>query len=420
MPNQVGDIVTFTVTPLPADTSNIYAWVWDFWDGSVDATVQPFTSKRLNVGGEPVNGTLNYTCRPVQTDGQSVVLSGTVAVNNPPTIVSPVSVSQNDGYFPFDTRVSVTAFDIEGQSLNFHWYDGDSYLGSGVASYTGDVTGTWTGNGTVIVDSYAGTTDYIDVTVSSDRTLEVFIVDGGTGTTALSIDLRGRELPPLAGGGGSGSVTVTEGTMLPTVRIVPGATVEFSVYGKDPLGGAVSFLWSFLTTNGWTTGPTTTPGTVVATADGGYQSTYTKDVSGETITGSNEKTVRALVEVTADSGTLTLPFDVVLQKNNPPTGLSLTATVNGASYNLGLLTPIAPGAVVELVASATDEDADVVDFYWQFTQPFTPTALQLWGGKVILKTDGYTTGQSLFGSVIAYDRVGGASSTLTVPAIPFS
>lgn len=416
---QVGDVKVFSVNPLPADTSNIYAYVWEFWDGSSTATETPFASKRLNIGGEPGNGTLRYSCRPVQNDGQSVVLNGSIFVNTPPVLMNPVTLAANDAYFPYNTKVTVTAYDTEDEGLNFTWYDSGEIVGSGVTTVVGSVTGTWTGNGSVVISSFTGTQNELDITVRSNRTLTVVVVDGGTGTSTLDIELRGREVPPVSGGGGSSTVSVTEGTTLPTVRVVSGASVDLSVYGRDPIGGQVDFLWFFSPADGWTAAPATAAGATTATPDGGYQNVYTRDVSGETMA-VDARTVTARARVVSSAGTLFLPFEIILERNHVPTGLSLTAKVDGSDYNLATLVPIAPGSVVELRATAVDTDADVVDFAWQFTQPVPPTTLTLWGGRIVLDTTGYTSGSTLFGSVIAHDRVGGISSTLAVPAIPFS
>lgn len=417
--HQVGEVKVFSVNPLPADTSNIYAYVWEFWDGSSTATETPFISKRLNIGGEPGNGTLRYSCRPVQTDGLSVVLNGSIYVNTPPVLMTPVIISANDAYFPFDTKVTVTAYDAEEEGLNFTWYDSGEIVGSGVTTVIGPVTGTWTGNGSVVISSFTGTQNALDVTVRNNRTLTVVIVDGGTGTSTLDIDLHGREVPPVSGGGGSASVSVTEGTTLPTVRVVSGASVDLSVYGRDPISGSVDFLWFFSPSDGWTAAPATATGATTPTPDGGYQNVYTRDVSGETMA-VDSRTVVARARVVSSAGTLFLPFEIILERNHVPTGLTLTAKVNGSDYSLATLVPIAPGSIVELLATATDADADVVDFNWQFTQPVQPTTLSLWGGRIILDTTGYVSGSTLFGSVIAHDRVGGISSTLAVPAIPFT
>lgn len=416
---QVGQVKTFSVSPLPTDTSSIYSYVWGFWDGSSTATAEPFVSKRLNLGGQPGTGLLNYSCTPVQVDGQSVVLSGSIFVNTPPVLINPVVITANDQYFPFQTVVSVRAYDVENEGLTFRWYDGDTFLSNGTTAVEGAVNGTWTGNGTTVVNSFTGTRNDYELTVRDDRTLKLYVIDGGNGTSTIDVVLRGRDVPAVVGGGGAANSTEVEGSVVPRVRVGPGASVDLSVYGKDQAGGPVEFEWQFRAADGWTSSPATAAGVTVVTADGGYQNTYTRAVDGETLTAAT-KDVRAYARVISSGGTLYLPFDITLLRNNAPANLSLTAKVNGTTYNLVNLTPIAPGAVVELSATATDADSDVVDFYWQFTQPFTPSPLQLWGGKVVITTTGYTTGQTLVGSLIAYDRFGSASALLSIPAIPFS
>ena len=417
--DQVGQTKVFSIAPIPASGTQIYAYVWDYWDGSSEATTVPSSVKRINIGGKPGYGTLIYSCQPVQIDGQSVVLYGTLAVNNPPSIISPVEVSVNDGYFPFNTRVTVRAFDFENEALTFGWYDDlGTYFGVGTSSYIGNVDGTWRGENQTIVGVYNGTQNYFDTTVVADKTLVVLVRDTNGGTSAIGIDLRGRELPPVSLGGSSSTLTTTDGSSVPVVRVEPGAEISFSVYAKDPAGNPITFEWLFNATDGWTTSPTSDPGTSTATEDGGVQNAYVRDVSGETVTG-ERKTVRARVRITGSAATKELIFDAILVRNLAPSTPTFTAEVNGASYNLVERPPIASGAKVKLVASSSDVEGDVVEYKWEFTQPFAPNPLILWGAEVLIDTTGYTNASTLVATVTAYDRSGAASSSTATPAIPF-
>lgn len=70
-----------------------------------------------------------------------------------------------------------------------------------------------------------------------------------------------------------------------------------------------------------------------------------------------------------------IPFVVVLfvfftgcrkkPANNPPSNLNITASS----------TSVAPGAVVNLKASATDPDGDILTFSWSMTAPSAPVPL---------------------------------------------
>jgi hypothetical protein len=243
---QVGETKVFAIDPAPVSDA-IYAYVWTWWDGSTEATEVPQATKRINLGGEPGTEELHYRCAAVLDDGRSVVLNGTLAgVNHPPVLQPPVQVSVNDAYFPYTTEIEVTAYDPNNEDFIFSWYEGDTSLGAGISAFTGLVSGTWQGHGRTVVADYSGTTCTLALTVGSPRQITLFVADVSGGVSRLDFDLRGK-VPPLPDVSGSSAVQTLFGdnAVRPVVRVGPGAELIFSVYAKDPSGGALTFLWEF-------------------------------------------------------------------------------------------------------------------------------------------------------------------------------
>lgn len=419
--DQVGQEKTFALVSAPVDP-NIYAYVWHWWDGATEATTVPTTVKRLNIGGEPGTNELHYRCEPVLVDGQSTVIDGVVVdVNNPPTVFPPVTVSQNDAYFPYDTEIAVTAFDFDDHLLSFEWYDGGNSLGAGTVVGVGALDGTWTGNDTTVVGAYNGTRSTLALSgVAADKALRLYIWDTQNGTTTVDVALRGQAKPVPVVAGTAGAVSTLGGaSTTPVIRIRPGAALNLTVYAKDPAGGTLTFLWLFDASNGWNA-DATAAGTTVDTADGGKQNSYSKDVSGETTGGATQKTVRAVVRITSTStsGVVEIPFDAILVANASPTDLEFGAKVNGVDYSLASLVAVAAGSKVEFSATASDGNGDVLDYYWEFTQSVPPTSLRLWGARVVLDTVGYASGSTVQVRASAFDAQGASVGPITLPAIP--
>jgi hypothetical protein len=164
--NQVGETKTFALSVTPPADSGVYSYVWKFWDGTVAVTATPRVEKTLNIGGDPNDSRkLYFTCQPVMEDGQSVVITGFVIVNNPPYVIPSPEITRNDDFFPYSTAIRLTAYDVEGDSLSFLYYNsGDVLLGGGVTTNIGPVNGTW--NGTAA--SYTGFQNVFDGTISAD------------------------------------------------------------------------------------------------------------------------------------------------------------------------------------------------------------------------------------------------------------
>lgn len=420
MAYQVGQTAVFSLATVPTNGTNIYSYVWEWWDGTKEATTVPFNSKRINIGGHPLTGSLLYACKPVQTDGQSTVIHGSISANNAPIVISPLEVTLNNGFLPYQTEIRVTAYDIERDDIFFSLYEGSTFIANGTTLSIQDVIGTWALDGTVYMGTFSGTQSTFPVTVRNDRTVTVYVRDESSGTTALNVGLYGQSAPRISAGGASYAATATSIQSETAVHVGPGATVDFSVYGRDPAGGAVSFEWLFSADKGWTSGPSTQPGSTVSTVDGGYQNTVTRDVSSETMTVAR-RVATAVARVSTLSESIDLPFDVTLIRNSAPTGLVVTAKADGAAYGISDPEPISPGTKVEFAATAADAEIDVVEFVWTVTQPSSviPNTLELRGPKIVIDTTGYTTADTLSASVYGYDRFGLQTDILTTTAIPF-
>lgn len=413
---QVGEQVQLMVSPIPSG-SIIYAYVWDTWDGSSTATAAPFVTKVVNIGGQPGTDELHYTCRPVAVDGQSTTLNGTLEANNRPTILPGVSISQNNGYFTFNTQLRLNAIDFDNDPLSFAWYTGTTYLGAGTSALSGNFSGTWSGNGTTIIQNYAGTQNYIDLTIASDRTVTCYVADDRGGTASVNFALTGSPNPPPEAtvAAGVGGVSFDAATP-PSARIGVGQTVDFTVFVAAMPQHTVSFLWTFSGSNNWTMLPEIETGTTSYLASGAVQNTVARNIDSEVVTNGTSKLVTAQVRVTAEnneSGQLTYmdsSYVVTLIANSAPSAVTVARSVNGVAVSGS--GPVAAGSKLEFAAAGTDANADLLIYRWVFNQPITPSTLYLWGPKVLVDTTGYAGTNSVEGTLVVEDWLGATLSVV--------
>ena len=405
-----------TAYPTPAG-SVIYSYVWDFWDGTSTATVPPFVIKVINIGGQPGTDELHYTCRPVAVDGQSVSLAGTITANNRPTILPGVAISNNDQFFAYNTTMSVQALDVDGDAFSFSWYEGTTYLGAGTTTAAGNASGTWTGNGTTIVQDYPSSLNDIDVTVAGNTIVTCYVVDVRGGTSSVDFLLRGEDNP-------NPSVVITAGiggvsfdsSSPPLARIGPDQFVDFTVYVAPLPNHLVTFLWDFSGTNNWTMAPSYDAGTRYDLENGGLQSTVHRDISTEVVSSGTSKVATAGVQITATNiynseiTRTNTAYTITLIKNTPPTSVAVTRAVNGVE--ISGVGPISPGDLVEFSAVGEDVNADVCFYEWRITQPFAPNPIYFWGPKVLYSTVGYGTGSSVEGQLTVSDWLGATLVTV--------
>jgi len=405
---------------VPSTGSVIYSYVWDLWDGSSTATTAPFLTEVINIGGQPGTDELHYTCRPVALDGQNTTLSGTFTVNNRPTILPGVSISANDGYFAFATQLQLRALDVDGNAFGFAWYTGTTFLGLGTASFAGSLSGTWTGNGTTIINNFAGTQNFIDLVIASNRVVTCYVVDVRGGTAAVDFTMRGEANPPPAISVIAGVNDIGfDAASAPITRIGVGQEVDFTVFVAPLPTHTVGFSWSFAGSNNWTMAPAAEAGTTFLLPNGGYQNTVHRDISTEVVSTGTSKVVTAEVRVTAVNNLnaqvthTDAQYEVTLIKNSAPSAVTVARSVNGSPVTgTG---PIAAADPLEFTATGTDADMDVLFYEWRFTPPFAPNPLYLWGPKVVYDTTGYTSGQLVQGQLAVIDRLG-ATLTVVLPS----
>lgn len=398
------------ISPTPTG-SVIYSYVWDFWDGTSTATVPPFVTKVINIGGQPGTDELHYTCRPVAIDGQSVTLSGTITANNPPTILPGVSISANDQFFAYQTTMTVQAIDLDNDAFAFAWYEGTNYLGAGTTTAAGNASGTWTGNGTTIIQDYPSSLNDLGVTVAGNTVVTCYVVDVRGGTSAVNFLLRGQDNPNPSAiiTAGIGGVSF-DSSAPPVARIGPDQFVDFTVFVAPLPNHQVEFLWDFSGTNHWTMPPAYETGTRYVLENGGLQSTVHRDISTEVVSSGTSKVATAGVQITATNiynseiTRTNTAYTITLIKNTPPTSVAVGRAVNGV--DLSGDGPVSPGALIEFSATGTDVNADVCFYEWRFTQPFEPNPIYFWGPKVLYSTVGYGTGSSVEGQITVTDWLG--------------
>lgn len=407
--NQVGQNKTFMLSTTSG--SQIYSYVWKFWDNTSEATVYPTVQKMLNIGGNPLDDrSLYYTCNPVAVNGQQVVVNGSLQVNNPPGIVPSPSISTNDDYLPFSTRLRLDAFDVD-QSLGdsplaFDWYLGSYALGNGTLGTPYSYDGTWSGNDTVVVQTLTVQPCYYDTTVYSNRTIRCYVQDQSGGITYVDFDLRGYVRPPLETGISASAGNLGAGaSTLPIKRIGQGY-FEFVVDARDAGNAALSFLWSFTGANNWTV-PASGAGAVSQNPDGSWRSVYNKNLAGEVVSSGTEKTAVAVCTVTSPSASTDVNISVVLVENSGPSNVVITywdAETNAPITPPG---PVPQGTKIRYEAVVTDPDGDICYMFWSFNSVLAtewPSPTNLIGPKVVVDTALWPV-SPVRGTFLAVDRL---------------
>lgn len=419
--HQVGDVLIFSVVPT-GDASGIYSYVWEYWDGTSEATGTPTSEKIVNIGGVPdpdyVDRILIVTCTAVAVDGQSFTSYGTFTSNNPPSLVPGATVSANDKYFTYETDLTVRAYDLEGDLLSFAWYAGTDLIGAGVTSPDGTYDGTWHGNGTTHVITANVSSNVLTTQVSSDRTLTCYVYDDSGGTSTMDFELRGASpaSPSVSSSAGYTGILISTAA-LPEQRIGQGQTVTFTVYARDYVG-ALDFDWYFYGLQGWTSSPEhQTDDASVTLPDGSVKNTIVRDIASEVVAeGELVKQVTAICLVTATdpiSGavrTTRVEIPVTLRADQSPDLYTITRKSNGVI--LDGTGPVARGKALEFSVSGTDPNGDIVTCTWQLIQPFAPSVGYFWGPRVVIPTERYPIGSSIEGELLLTDRLGKTTSQI--------
>lgn len=419
MRHQVGTTAEFTITGVPAGN---YAYVWDWWDRTTSATAIPYTTKKLNMGGDPHDGNLlRFTVTIVAEDGQSQVRSGSLEVNNPPSIASSPSISRNDDFFPFTSVIQIRAYDVENEQISFFWYDAEDVpLGGGTSGTLGLINGTY--NGTVA--QYNGTLNVFTHVVEETQTIYAKLVDTAGGTTTVDFSLRGGVPPPPAITASTEVNTLTaDATTLPDHRIGTGRSVSFVVFSSDVVN-TLDFLWSFYGTNGWASNSFST-GVTEVLAGNSLKNSVVKSIENET---GGPKRAIVTVNNSTSGKSVDVPVDVFLVANTVAEDMTFKVYRQTIATEIELdlsasdahpvPDTVAADAKVRYVATAVDPQGDIVTYRWQFLQPtgVLPSSLILWGRSVMVDTVGYPAGGAVQGVVTATDRFGGQVQS-NIPAV---
>lgn len=420
--NQVGQNKTFMLSTTSG--SQIYSYVWKFWDTTSEATVFPTVQKMLNIGGNPTDDrSLYYTCHPVAVNGQEVVVNGSFQVNNPPAIVPSPSISANYVYLPFTTRLQLDAYDVDealGDSpLQFDWYLGTYALGHGTNGTPYSYDGTWAGNDTVVVQSVTVQPNYYDTTVYSNRTVRCYVQDLSGGVMFVDFDLRGYVRPALETGIVASTGNLGAGaSSLPIKRIGFGEFFEFVVDARDAGDSALSFSWNFAGSNDWTV-PSTGAGAVTFNPDGSWRSTYLKDLTGEVVAIGTEKTAVAVCTIISPSARTDVSVAVILVENSGPSDVTIiyrNAVTGDAIVPPG---PVAQGTKIQYEVTINDPNGDIGYMFWEFdSAPATewPHPTKLIGPKVVVDTALWPV-SPVRGTFTAVDRLLQPALTGTVETI---
>ena len=419
-----GTIITLSA---PAGGTNVYSYVWDFWDGTSQATITPMVTKLVNIGGNPITGDLNYSCTAVDIYGGTAVTSSTIMANNPPQILPGVQVISNNGYFPYSGSVIVSAIDFENDPITFSWYGAGTLLGSGITTSVGTEAGTWSGNGTSVVLSLNAYQNNFSLTVQEQQAITCYVVDNLGGTVSLDFIMQGSPMPPLDTSINAAVQGLAfDASSSASAVIGPGQTVSFSVFATPINNTLVSFDWSFYGSNGWTV-PGSSSGNTVVFPNGAVQNTVVVDISNEIVSTGSSKEVTANVIITAttlQSGTgitsyANLSTNAELIQNPSPTSIIVYRYANSGTTAITGNGPVPAGTLLTFAAVSGDSNDDLMTYTWQFNPEAVDTLTYAYGPQVVYDTTGLLSGTSINGQVNVTNRYGGSLGA-TFPAVLIS
>jgi hypothetical protein len=378
---------------------------------------------------------LPYRCEICNDQGTIVAVKNRqISVNNPPTLYGNPTITPNNQPFPFQTQISVVAYDMENNGVLPLWYcNSDPISGAvttGPVSVPGTYCGTLTGTNRNAYTSTLNTTIYGQGTVYVCK-----LVDNDGGTNLLTVPVMGFEPadPHFAIAVQPNTVTVDAST-LPDAVIAPGQVIYFTAYGYDPTPGTLVYTWYFYGSNHWEQPgvPIVTNGVTTALSQGS-RNDYTLSIQNEVNAGPRT----ALVTVTNSSTgrTAASAIQVNLSRNLAPvmTSIGLYDAVTFADL-AGVVTPYASPAqtLVMLAGTATDANEDVIVYKWDLTTPALPIPntpvsaanlpwvdYTLWGAKVFVEiTDwGTATTYNTLGFCTPYDKYGQAGAAMAIPSL---
>lgn len=361
---QVGQKLTFNVT-VASGTSRCY--VWSFWDGVTTATREPNITKVLNKGG-----TLAWSVTPVDNLGRGTPYNGSITVNDPPKIES-LTLSHNDLPPPYSSILGVVISDPDSAPVS----GGDK------------IRVTWNGTVQNITATQSGTLYgplSFAIDVDSPATLPLIAVDKSGGTTQFDVDIRTAPTRPVIVGAVANP---------PTQRIGSTQTVVFGARVTDlNNGGTPTFLWEFLSDDGWVP-ISSTAGVTQSLGSGVYQNTAIIPTTGQ-----NAGVVRAKLTVTPVIGSVTVvKVPVTLIANVVPQIIDFQVSPE----------VIISGQPGTLTAVVEDGDGDHISYDWTLTNPPAKAF-----DRQTIQT--ITDGSIFVGELTVTDPLG-ASSTRSIPSV---
>jgi hypothetical protein len=362
--------------------SNAVNYLWYFWDGSVEVTTEGTIQKTINQGGN-----LSWSCVAADEWGQSSTASGSLSVNAPP-IVQSASLSNNDLPPTYNTILTTKISDPDSNQPILVWLDG-------VAPTTISTLSSGTTEGTA----------NFPFSVGSSTTKVLHAVDANGGTTLLDIDIRALPVKPI----------IVSVISQPKTQRVGTASLRFVSRVTDPNGGTPTFLWQFLTSNGWIT--TDFSGvTGFSSITGGYSSSgLTQVLSNNTF----QNTVLIPSIENQTSGTKLARLVVTPVIGSPQVfycSVNLIENHTPSIERFNIVSPeiIVAGQPVVIEAVATDLDNDILSYAWTMTN--TDDINKLFSSNPITVTP---SGTLVSGSLTVSDPYG-ASDTLSIPSVLIS
>lgn len=420
--NQVGDNYLFTVA---AHTTGA-TYVWKYWDGDTAASVKSTGSafKQLNLGGNPAEGfTVPVKCVVCDAAQGDVIYStdGRLAVNNPPTVYGSPDQTVNDGAFPYQTQVTVEAYDLEDAGLTFLWYNGTNPIsGQDTTATSSTVEGTYYGTLTGLTrDLY---NSQFDTTIyGSGTTITCKIIDGDSGTTRLNFEMRGYDpASPAFSVAATPESLTAQATSLTTQVIAPNQAIALSAYAYDEVPGNLVFTWELNGTNGWTAPDI--PFIYVNNGtqqEQGYKSEWARQVGGETSAGVKRCIISVKNEQTNKITLTYLDINTVLNAAPALSAVGIYDATTGAPITGPITKAASPTrTLVRFSGTASDANSDVVNFEWNVTAPVSPTSYELYGRDAYVDVSDWPAGgYSTIGIVTAYDKYAQASTPANIPTI---
>ena len=341
----IGDTVLIIATV----TGPVTAFVWRFWDGTVETTDVPQISKTVTPGDGTPYAVGHFRLEVHDNLGNFAASEADVDVNMPPVLA--VSADQTSGIFPYVSNLETTVSDPEFNPVTVSWFESGTHVNDGLSI------------------SFIATKSTIVTAVATDS-------NGGVTSKNIAFEGNPHQNP------------VASPIIRPDTGIISLTNdVNFAVYALDPnRGDDLVFSWSHW--NGTSTGTTTR----VSNSNMRFNQ-ITVPMAGQT---PGTRTVTVTV-TDPDGYSTTTQTTIDLVASVPPVISSVTTPSPGALA----------GSPVFFAAVAVSENNDPPGYSWNFTSPRVVT---LYGGNVEFDTLLADAGQIIQGTLVVDDGNGGSVS----------